>query len=152
MSSDENLEIFYFDDDPEEMVDHVKILRKNYNVDIGAHRDLVEKQRNKSVDLVIVDLMIHLESFDLETGREVENINYPHVSWTRTGLEFLRRLRDGEYEWYGFPDDVPVIVASAVIDYPAEELTKKMGISCFLEKPFRISELEAAITKTIATR
>ncbi len=139
--------IFYFEDDPYGLKDHVEILRENYEVSIGAHKNLVEQPREKAVDLVIVDLMIHLESYDLETDMEVENIKYPDVPWIRTGLKFIQRLRKGDYEDYGFPKDVYVIIATAVVDHTAKEDSKKYDISEILEKPFKIDELETAVKK-----
>lgn len=149
MSSSKKKKVFYLEDDADGLQDYYEVLRKRYDVSIGAHWDLIKPSRPQLVDLVIVDLMIHHASFDYETGKEVENICFQDVHWTRTGLEFFRRLRDGEYEQHGFSPDMPVIVATAVVNYPARDLTEQLGIASFLEKPFTIEELETAVDKAL---
>jgi hypothetical protein len=42
---------------------------------------------------------------------------------------FLRRIRNGEYVKFGFSKDIPVIIASAVVDHEAKQDTQNLIIS-----------------------
>ena len=139
--------IFWLEEDPVSISDHVYVLGEKYKIEIGASWEEIQTSRQNTIDLVVIDLMIHhLREKD---GDEVENISFPNISWKATGLEFLKRLRQGEYVDYGFNKDVPVIVATAVITYPAKELAEEKGISDFLVKPFSIQELKDAIDRNV---
>jgi CheY-like chemotaxis protein len=135
--------IFYFDDEPEDLRDYIEILRAEYEVIVGASRDLVEQPRRQPIELVIVDLMIY--HFSFEGRNEVQNISYPGISWKRTGVEFLRRLRAGNYERFGFPAAVPVIVATVRVDSSIREEVEELNVEAYLEKPFTIDELEETV-------
>jgi DNA-binding response OmpR family regulator len=96
--------------------------------------------------------MIHPTSLDAD-GQEVQNVHFEGVSWLRTGLEFLQRLRKGEFSkeaGAGTSSDVPVIVLSAVADYSAkDELGKDISIQGYVEKPFRLQELVECIRRVL---
>ena len=141
--------IFWFEDDPPSIDDEVNVLKEKYDVTIGAHWELIRKTRQKPFDLVLLDLMIHHKSPDYESGEEVANVKFPGVEWTQTGLKFLDLIRDGEYESNGFSKEIPVIVATGVVHYPAHEKTKKKGICGYLEKPFTITALEEMVEKAL---
>ena len=141
--------IFWFEEDPDMLEDYSKTLREKYFLDIGAQWDAIRNTRQQPFDLIIVDLMIHRDSFSIGKGNEVENVGFDGVEWQKTGLEFLARLRIGEYKEYGFPADIDAIVATAVATYPAYEDAKKHGVKAFLEKPFTIEELETAIAEAL---
>jgi len=141
--------IFWFEDDPTSLKDEVKVLKEKYDVTIGAQWGLITKSRQNQFDLVLLDLMIHHKSSDYESGEVEPNVTFPDVHWTQTGVEFLGRIRKGEYKSYGFRKDVPVIVATAVVNYPAREKTKEKGISDYLEKPFTITALEEMIENAL---
>ena len=137
--------IFYFEDEPELLRDHFKVLRAKHEVIISATRADIEKKRRQPVDLLIVDLMIHHSSFD-EAGKEVQNVRYPNVEWQQTGVEFLRRVRAGDYEKFGFSADIPVIAATAIVDASTrEEVVEQLDAKAYLEKPFSVDKLEEAI-------
>lgn len=136
--------IFYFDDDVDCIQEVVSVLREYYDITLAAHKKAIEVKRDVPFDLAIIDLMIHHVSID-EAGREVENISYKGIPWQRTGVEFLRRIRQGEYEDFGFSKDVPVIIASAVVDHEAKEGTQELTISSYIEKPFTTEEIQQAI-------
>lgn len=143
--------IFYFEDDSDSLGDFYAALEQtgDVKVEIGAHRDLIERSRERPLDLLIVDFMIHHHSFDIQTGEEVENIFFEGVEWRRTGLEFLQRVRAGRYTHFGFPSYIPAIVATAVVNYPARKLAIEQGISGFLVKPFTIDELRIAVQQAL---
>jgi CheY-like chemotaxis protein len=143
--------IFWFEDNADELLDYRKELEKKYDVMVGAHWDLIRQTRPYPVDLVLVDVMIHRYSFDVDTEQEVQNISFPDCDWIETGLEFLRRIREGEYQKYGFPPDVPVILATALVSYPARDQAEKLGIEAFLEKPFTIERLEMAVDRVLGS-
>jgi CheY-like chemotaxis protein len=142
--------IFYFEDDVDCTQDIISVFNESaeYEVLRAAHWPMIKVQRDIPFDLVIIDLMIHLFSLD-ESGQEVENISYEDIPWQRTGVEFLRRIRQGEYEKYGFAKDVKVIVASAVVDQKAKQDTKDLKRSGYIEKPFTIEELQEVIRKVL---
>jgi response regulator RpfG family c-di-GMP phosphodiesterase len=68
------------------------------------------------------------------------------VKWDRTGLGFLNRIRKGEYsgeKGQGTPSNIPIIVLSAVVDSEANsEWRKTLQNEHYLEKPFRLSDLQ----------
>jgi len=138
--------IFYFDDDVDCIQEVVSALKDRYDITRAAHWPAIQVKREVPFDLVIIDLMIHHFSID-EDGKEVQNISYKDdgISWQRTGVEFLKRIRNGEYQDYGFSKDVAVIIASAVVDHEAKEDTHDKGISGYIEKPFTIEEIQLAI-------
>jgi len=140
--------ILYLEDDPESVRDYYAILREKYEVIIGAHRDLLEKTRTQPVDLVIVDLMIHHYSSNAE-DRLAPSISFQGINWQRTGVEFIRRLRAGEYEIFGLPATVPVIVATAVVDYAVQEQVLALGVEAYKEKPFTLDEFDKAVKEAL---
>jgi CheY-like chemotaxis protein len=140
--------IFWFEDDPNSLVDCCKEFRKNYNLVIGAHKGVIQRSRRQLFDLVLLDLMIHHKSCDYESEEEKTNIQFSGVHWTQTGVEFLRRIRKGEYQSYGFNKNIPVIVVTAVSDYPARDETETLGITDYFEKPVTLDQLEKSINRT----
>lgn len=139
--------IFWFEDDPSSLVDCCKEFRKNYHLVIGAHKGIIQRSRQQLFDLVLLDLMIHHKSCYNESKEEKTNIQFPGVHWTQTGVEFLRRIRKGEYQSYGFNKNIPVIVVTAVSDYPARDETETLGITDYFEKPVTLDHLEKSISK-----
>jgi len=147
--------IFWFEDDPWSSVEHCEALRKQYDVIIGAERDRVEQLRKKPVDLVIVDLIIYPQS-ENEAREVVDNVAFEGINHHVTGVEFLRRLRAGEYAAYGFLRDAPVIVLTAVADNTIQERARQYAEtgspSRFLEKPVKLDELKAAVAALLDAR
>jgi CheY-like chemotaxis protein len=147
----EKKRIFYFEDEPELLRAYFEVLREKYEVIVGASKELVEQSRRQPVDLVIVDLMIHKFTFD-EEGNEVQNIHYADVNWQRTGVEFLRRVRVGDYEDFGFSAAVPAIVATAKVDNPIRDEVEALGVKAYLEKPFSVDELKEAVDAALISQ
>lgn len=141
--------IFWFEDDAYSLVDYYKKLNQEYDVSIGAHKDLIEQERDDSFDLILLDLMIHESSFEYESNTEVKNISFNGVHWSIIGVEFLRRLREGEYQSYGFPKDIPVIAATALVDSDIQEAVQNMNVNDFLVKPFTIDKLRTSIEQAL---
>ncbi len=141
--------IFYFDEDPEPLRDYFDYLSSHYYVEMGAAWELVKKKRDYIFDLVILDLMIHRKSSTGNPPRIISNAGFPKVNWRETGIEFLHRIRKGEYQEYGFASQVPAIVATAVAVYPARERAEDLGINGYLEKPFSFEELLSAVDQVL---
>ncbi len=142
--------IFYFDDDVDCTQDLINVLNESEEYDVirASHWPVIKVQREIPFDLVIIDLMIHHISLD-EKGQEVENISYEDIPWQRTGVEFLKRVRNGEYVRFGFSEDVPVIIASAVVDHEAKKDTQNLTILSYIEKPFTIEDIQQSIQEVI---
>lgn len=137
--------IFYFEDDYEGVQDIVEALEEdNYEIILGAGRGLIETQREAPIDLVIIDLMIRHLGLDRK-GNDVENIDFGGTNWDRAGVAFLRRIRQGKYEKFGFPNDVPVIIATAEVDQLVKEEFDELGFNAYFEKPFTIEDIGKAI-------
>jgi len=137
--------VLIIDDDYESMHDLMQHLVKElkWNVELTASVDVLIRLSEEHFDLLIVDLMIRPTSKD-QNGNLTQNIQYRDVKWDRTGLEFLRRFRNGEYskKESGTSSDVPVIVLSAVADTTANgEWGKILKHEIYVEKPFRLSDL-----------
>jgi CheY-like chemotaxis protein len=138
--------ILLFEEDFESMrglKEHIEE-ETGWHVDLTAEAGLLERLSRERFDLIVVDLMIHPTSLDAD-GKEVQNVHFDGVHWLKTGLEFLRRLRKGEFSkeaGVGTSPDVPVIVLSAVADYSVEkELRKEISVDGYMVKPFRLQEL-----------
>jgi len=141
--------LLLFEDDYESMQDVKEYIEEeiHWEVVLSAQTDILERLRHEHFDVVVVDLMIHPTSFDAE-GRQVENVHFLGVPWVKTGLEFLRRLRKGEFAGEagaspaGTSPDVPVLILSAVAGYSVtDELGKAIRVSAYVEKPFRLADL-----------
>lgn len=140
--------LLLFDDD----FDSMKYLKAyledefNWRVELTAEKGLLERLGRERFELILVDMMIYPKSLD-SRGYEVQNVHFEGVNWRKTGLEFLRRLRKGEFstgDGSGTPSDVPVIVLSAVADYIVEEaLGEDTSLSKvnIVEKPFGLDEI-----------
>jgi len=94
--------LLLFEDDYESMQDVKEYIEEEirWEVVLSAQTDVLDRLRHEQFDVVVVDLMIHPTSFDAE-GRQVENVHFAGVPWVKTGLEFLRRLRRGEFTGEG---------------------------------------------------
>jgi CheY-like chemotaxis protein len=138
--------ILLFEDDFESMRDLKEHLEEEmeWDVELTAEVDLLERLNRERFDLILVDLMIRPTSLDAD-GKEVQNVHFDGVNWHKTGLEFLRRLRRGEFSeklGLGTSPDVPAIILSAVAGYSVtDELGEDVHLNGYLEKPFRLEEI-----------
>jgi CheY-like chemotaxis protein len=146
--------LLLFEDDYESMQDLKEYIEEElgWQVELSAQADIPERLQREKFDLIIVDLMIHPTSFDAE-GRQVENVHFAGVPWVKTGLEFLRRLRKGEFaspEGQGTSPQAPVLILSAVAGYSVtEELGKSVQFNGYIEKPFRLEDLISRIRSLV---
>lgn len=145
--------LLFFEDDYESLRDlkeHLE-LDHGWEVTLTAKAGLLQDLAKTRYDLVLVDLMIPPESLDAE-GNQVQNVHFEGVSWLQTGMEFLKRLRRGDFSspGQGTPPDVPVIVLSAVAHYSFENaIPNGVPEPDYVEKPFRLGELVARIEKAM---
>ena len=145
--------LLLLDDDYESMEMLYRYLKEELglHVEFTANANLLKRLDQEKFDLLIVDLMIHQFSSDAN-NEKVQNIHYEDVRWDRTGLEFIRRFRTGEYTptGRGTSTSVPIIVLSAVADSATDgdwsEVLKKEHP---VEKPFRLSDLSSLINKLL---
>ncbi len=143
---DQRKRILIFDEDHESMRDLKEHLEQEmgYEVALTAQANVPQRLRQERFHLVLVDIMIQLKSPDAE-GQPVDNLHFDEVPWVRTGLEFLRLLRQGEFSGdanQGTPPDVPVIVLSAVASDPTiAELKDRHMAECYMTKPYRFKEI-----------
>lgn len=108
-----------------------------WSVLISVEKSILDLIKTEEFNQIIVDIMIHSNTDDKE------NIHYSGITWKKTGIEFIRRLRAGDYlgeNGKGTPRNVPIIVLSAITDSASEELKDLEGIS-YCEKPFRTDVL-----------
>jgi CheY-like chemotaxis protein len=143
--SDKRKKILLLDDDYESMHGLKSHLEEEFgwDVELSAEKRVLERFCQERFDLIVVDSMIHPPSMGADK-QENQNIHYDGVKWDRTGLEFLRRLRAGEYtqKGRGTSSGVPAIVLSAVADSAADgEWGKILKNEHYTEKPFRLSDL-----------
>jgi len=150
----EQKRILLFEEDFESMRDLKEHLEEEmrWSVELAANAGLLERLSYERFDLIVVDLMIHPTSLDAE-GKEVQNVHFNDVNWRKTGLEFLRRLRRGEFskgQGMGTSPDIPVLVLSAVAQYSVEnELGEEIPIEGYVEKPFRLEDLVERIRRLL---
>jgi CheY-like chemotaxis protein len=145
--------LLLLDDDYESMEVLYKYLKEDLGLDVefSADVNLLKRLDQEKFDLLLVDLMIHQFSSNAKSEK-VQNIHYEDVKWDRTGLEFIRRFRTGEYTptGRGTSTTVPMIVLSAVADSVTDGdwgyiLEKEHTV----EKPFRLSELVGLINRLL---
>jgi CheY-like chemotaxis protein len=145
--------ILLLDDDYESMHDLKTYLEEElgWEVEFSAEKNLLQRLGRERFDLLLVDLMIRPKILG-DDGQEIQNIHYDNVKWNRTGLEFIRRFREGEYsqEGKGTSRNVPLIALSAVADSTAEgEWGKIIQNEHHVEKPFRLLELIELMRKLV---
>lgn len=146
--------VLLFDEDFESMRDLKEHIEEEFGwyVALTAEQSILERLSRERFDLLLVDVMIHPVSLDAD-GQEVRNVHFEDISWLITGLEFLRRLRKGEFSQEassGTPTDVPVIVCSAVGDYSVEDaLGDQIKVEGHMEKPFRLKEMVARMRELL---
>jgi CheY-like chemotaxis protein len=109
--------VLLFEEDFESMRDLKEHLQETFgwHVELTADARLLERLSDERFDLIVVDTMIRPKSPDAH-GKEVQNVHFEGVHWLRTGFEFLRRLRRGEFSkepGVGTSPDVPVLILSA---------------------------------------
>lgn len=147
------VKILLLDDDYESMQNLKEHLEEEmgWEVKLTAENTLLERLCQERFDLLLVDSMIHAESRDSQK-RLVKNIHYDNVKWDRTGLEFVRRFRKGDYSRasQGTPSTVPIVILSAVADSAADgEWGKIIPTEHHVEKPFRLSDLTDLMSRLL---
>jgi CheY-like chemotaxis protein len=145
MQTEKKRSVLLFEEDFESMRDVKEHLEETWGwyVELTAEKALLERLSCERFDLIILDAMIRPKSLDAE-GKEVYNVHFDGVNWRSTGLEFLRRLRSGEYSEVGLgtSPDVPVLVLTAAGDHSElEKLAREVQFDGYMEKPFRLQEL-----------
>lgn len=152
--SEESFKILLLDDDYESMSglrDHL-VETLGWDVELTADAGVLERLAVEQFDLLVVDLMIHSIGLDAR-GTDVNNIGFDPVNWRETGIEFLRRLRRGDWSGEsgaGTPPDVPVLVLSAVADLNIkDQLQNDPSIVGYVEKPFRLDRLVELMRKAL---
>lgn len=145
--------ILFLEDDGESMVPLKEYLEsKDWIVELTANAAILQRLAHERFDLLLVDLMIYPES-QAGGDAKITNVQYEGVPWKKTGLEFIKRLREGAYRGEGSrgtPADVPVIVLSAVANEAAEEESEAMLLADrYIEKPYRLSVLKTAIEELL---
>jgi CheY-like chemotaxis protein len=151
MTERDSPRILLFDDDDSAvrgLQEHLTN-RLGWHVDLAADEGLLARLASDRYDLLLVDSMIHTQG-DVN-GQVVRNVQYPAVIWRKTGLEFLRRLRRGDYGGPGGTSpDAPVIILSAIMGPSIEsELGVGVAVQEMFEKPFRLDELVRAMCRLL---
>jgi CheY-like chemotaxis protein len=149
----ENKSVLLFEDDFESMIDVKEDLEEmpGWHVVLTAEETLLERLKQEQFDLIVLDVMIRPKSLDAE-GDEVHNVRFDDVNWRSTGMEFMKRLRSGEFSQpgQGTLPDVPVLILTAAGDHSElEELQKEFQFEGYAEKPFRFEELVERIVKLL---
>ncbi len=118
--------ILFFEDDFTSISGLLFLLRKKYEITIGATQEIVNCDRNEDFDLLILDIMIHSNGLNPNPNSGSDfaiNLQYPNIDWHSTGIELLKKIRDGKLIKKGIPKDIPVIVLTAR-EITKEELSK----------------------------
>ncbi len=146
------IHILLFEDDDESLQylkDHLEE-ENGWSVEMTAHESILERLKIEVFDLIVVDLMIH-PNIDKSSDESISNVHYEGINYKSTGLEFIRRLRVGEYSTpYGTSKDVPIVGISAFSDsIPEFEEDDPVSFITFLEKPFLLHEIVAKLKDLI---
>lgn len=135
--------ILLFDDDYESMEPLMSELEeRGFKVDLTADEQVLDRLSTTKYALICADFMIHPQSPGHDSESIIDNVHFSEVNWQRTGQEFLRRLRSGEYvgDGRGTPADVPTIIISATA-----KSADDYGEAAFFEKPFDPEEVVVTI-------
>ena len=140
--------ILLFDDDSQQMTPFKDMLeQRGYQVELTAQESIIQRLKEERFELICVDLMIHPKTPG-PNNSTITNVRYSNESWLNTGIEFVKRLRQGSYigpNDRGTPKDVPIIILSATAD-PQD----KNGADEILEKPFDPETLLQTIQRLLS--
>jgi CheY-like chemotaxis protein len=142
---DTQRKILLLEDDYESMRDLKEYIEEvfGWKVELTADAGLPGRLKSERFDLIVLDLMIHPTSLDA-SGQEVPNVHFDGINWQRTGLEFLQRLRRGEYAGagnQGTPPNVPALALSAVASFSEDPFKSDPTFRGYVEKPFRLEDM-----------
>ena len=152
--SDGQIKILLLDDDYESMKPLKRFLEvlHGFSVELTADAGILARLATERFDLLCVDIMIQRSSSD-ELGNEIRNIHYDDANWQRTGIEFFRRFRRGEYagtNGAGTSPNVPVLFLSAVAEFSVEDvLDDHTDHMDYLEKPFDVEEYVGRVNQLL---
>ena len=153
--SNSRVRVLLFEDDFGSMNPLREFLQEElqWSVELTAEKGILERLETERFDLVVVDVMIYRQSpYD---QRDLDdNVHFAEINWEETGLEFLRRLRRGDFstaEGRGTPPDVPVIILTAL---PREMLEVGLeGLApapVYWAKPFRLDDLVGDMIRLVS--
>ena len=145
--------ILMLEDDYESLIDVKEHLEEKLDVEVEltAEKAIQDRLGRERFDLILLDLMIAPFSEDAE-GKEVENVQFPSIHYTTTGVELLRRLRQGTLYKSGdagTPSDVSVIAFSALASKQVQDELKELGIKAYFGKPFRLEDLVKRVAQVL---
>ncbi len=145
--------ILLFDDNYDSLLPLKEFLESvcGYQVDLTAEKSILKQVSTTCYDLVIVDRMIARNGLD-EAGQKSENLYFEGIHWEQTGTEFLRRLRQGDFQSSaesGTAQDVPAIILSAVGDNASRETLETSEHTQYMDKPFDLDELVDVLDKLL---
>lgn len=147
--------ILMFEDSEETMggLRDYLVRRYRWRVDLTADASVLQRLAIERYDLILLDVMIHTHD-SRAAEPEQQNVSFEGVPWRMTGLQFLQRLRRGDYsQETGTRPDVPVIIVSAALSSSVKgELEHDHDIHGVFEKPFVLAELVQAMLRALAAR
>lgn len=151
MPEESRARIFCLEDDTETIEDFKAVLEDiGFEILAGATEELVKQTDRDPFDLLILDIMIH--SGDERRPSEPRRLSYDSVPWQRTGLHLLKLIRDKQYEKFGFPADIPVVVISGAVDEDLLQSVRALGIARHIEKPPLMDDVIEAVKVALAAR
>ncbi len=121
------------------MYDFINYLKEiGFDTIVDTSSDVLARLAKERFDILIIGA----ELCGMALGPEsdgVRCIDFVGISWQRTGIEIIRRLRAGELSGNGGTSrDVPVILFSTQGKFT------DLATACF-DKPFELSSLEKAL-------
>ncbi len=133
--------ILFIEDERITVRELIKKLEKNYAVDVVEDGNSALNYLNQNqYDLIFLDIMLpHGE------GSRIP----PDVRPKQTGIEILRKIREGETK---NSPQIPVVVLTAVSDMFDIKEIKRCGPTSLLHKPKEIIVLYEAIVEAIESK
>jgi CheY-like chemotaxis protein len=145
--------ILMFEDSEETMggLRDYLVRRLHWRVELTADAAVLQRLGVERYDLILLDVMIHSHA-PKTSGSEQQNVSFEGVPWRMTGLQFLQRLRRGDYAVAGGTrPDVPVIIVSAALGSSVKsEVEQDRNVFGVFEKPFVLSALLHAMQGALA--
>jgi CheY-like chemotaxis protein len=123
--------------------------KRGWEITVSARESILQVLKQADFDLLVVDSMIRPGSRLGAGGNIVANVHFEGINYKETGIELIRRVRQGYFRegQSGVSPTVPIILLSAISNI-AEASIKNLEI-VYCEKPFTVENLINLISKCL---
>lgn len=139
--SEQKKRILFFEDQIEASQFYIEALNdEGYDVTVTANEKKIFITPKEPFDLLLLDIMIKTKEHD-DDERFEGNLHFEGIKWSETGLEFFKRIRQGDYIEYGLSKDITCIVVTAIADADVIEQLYTLKPKEIIGKPYKVETL-----------